>query len=67
MTDLYSQDIETIKETARQLYKDTRYGSHKAFSIIMDVLLSRMPESEYVRFCAELEDDSAVWPFSEPV
>jgi len=51
---LEMQTTEQLKEMARLLMTNYEDGAIIVFNFVLDVLESRMPESEYVEFCDNL-------------
>ncbi len=51
-----SLSTQALKSAAAALIIDAREGSDLALSAVLDELLSRMDEAEFVSFCGSLED-----------
>lgn len=50
-----AQNTSSLKEMAVKLFSDTRDGAELVFSAVLDVLMNRLPEDEFVAFCEEME------------
>lgn len=54
-TKIDSQKTSALKEMAIALYTDMRDGADIVFSAVLDVLMARLPEEEFVDFCEKME------------
>lgn len=50
-----AQKTDTLKEMAASLYVDMREGADIVLSAVLDALMARMPEADFVAFCEKLE------------
>lgn len=50
-----SQKTEALKEMAAALYADMRDGADLVFSAVLDALMARLPEDDFVAFCEKME------------
>lgn len=51
-----SLPVKNLKEMAKLLMADMREGSEIVFNAVIEALEAKLPEAEFVSFCAELED-----------
>jgi hypothetical protein len=49
------QTTASLKDMAAQLVNDMRDGTDLVFSVVLDALMARLPEAEFVAFCEKLE------------
>jgi hypothetical protein len=49
-----SLSVATLKDMAGKLMNDQRAGTEIVLSAVMDALMARMPEAEFVSFCEVL-------------
>jgi hypothetical protein len=52
---IQSQSVSSLKEMAKKLFADTREGADMVFSAVLDALMNRIPEDEFIAFCEEME------------
>lgn len=45
---------EALKDMAIKLYADVRDGAEIVLSAVLDALMARMPEDEFVTFCDQV-------------
>jgi hypothetical protein len=50
-----AQKTETLMEMATALFNDMRDGADIVLSAVLDVLMARLPEDQFVAFCAKME------------
>jgi hypothetical protein len=50
-----SRSTASLKEMAVALYSDVRAESALVLSMVLDALMCRIPEAEFVSFCAKME------------
>lgn len=50
-----AQTTASLKDMAAKLYGDMRDGADMVFSAVLDVLMIRLPEEQFVAFCEKLE------------
>lgn len=50
-----AQPTAALQAMAKQLVSDMRDGTDLVLSKILDVLMNRLPEAEFVQFCEGLE------------
>jgi hypothetical protein len=48
-------NTETLKDMAGKLMRDTREGTELVLSAVLDALMGRLPEAEFVALCEGLE------------
>lgn len=48
-------NTEALKDMAGKLMRDTREGSEIVLSAVLDTLIGRLPEAEFVKLCEGLE------------
>jgi hypothetical protein len=50
-----AQSTDALKDMASKLYADMREGADIVFSAVLDALMARLPEEEFVAFCDAME------------
>lgn len=50
-----AQTTTALQDMAAKLYADMREGTDLVLSTILDVLMTRLPEGEFVALCEKLE------------
>ena len=50
-----AQSTDALKDMATKLYADMRDGAEIVLSAVLDVLMVRMPEDQFVALCEKLE------------
>lgn len=54
IAELQSLDVEMTKEIITKLSSDTRSEADIVLSLALDVLMTKIPESEFLSFCEKL-------------
>ncbi len=55
ITKIASQKTEALMEMAVMLYSDMRDEADIVLNAVLDALMARLPEAEFVDFCSKME------------